>query len=165
MKRQRSSPALEPQMLSANLNQSIPFETGKFVINYQCSGNHLPSKCQFLDKECFYCQKKGHTIKVCRKCKDLLSRNVTSNVTNAVDDVYSDDEHVSEDDIFNIHYHENVRKDKVTACKFHAFINSCSVTFEIDTGASIAIINEETMNLVKHKSAVNLVLSYLKIHT
>ena len=93
-------------MLSANLNQSIPFETGKFVINYQCSGNHLPSKCQFLDKECFYCKKKGHTIKVCRKCKDLLSRNVTSNVTNAVDDVYSDDEHVSEDDIFNIHCHE-----------------------------------------------------------
>ena len=32
MKMRRSSAALEPQMLSANSNQSIPFETGKLVI-------------------------------------------------------------------------------------------------------------------------------------
>ena len=99
------------------------------------------------------------------KTQGFVNRNATSNVTNAVDDVYSNDEHVSEDDIFNIYYHENVRKDKVAPHKFHAFINSFSVTFETDTGATINIINKETMNLVKRKSAVNLVSSSSKIRT
>ena len=132
---------------------------------YRCSGNHLPSKCRFIGKECLYCKKKDHTIKVCRKRKDSLSRHVASNVINAADNVNSDDEHVSEDDIFNIYCHENVRKDKVAPFKFHAFNNSCSITFVIDTGASITIINEETMNLVKRTSAVNLVSSSSKSRT
>ena len=35
---------------------------------FRCSGrNHLPDKCVFKDKECFFCRSKGHTIKVCRK--------------------------------------------------------------------------------------------------
>ena len=79
--------------------------------------------------------------------------------------MYRADEHVSEDDIFNIYYHENARKDKIPPYKFDAFINSCSVTFEIDTGASITIISEETMNLVKRKSAVNVVSASSKIRT
>ena len=79
--------------------------------------------------------------------------------------MYSDDENVSEDHIFNIYYHEKVRKDKIAQNKFYTFINSCSVTFEIDTGASITIIIEETMNLVKRKSAVNLVPSSSNIRT
>ena len=163
----RSSAALEPQIECKF--ESINTVRDRKVSNkgncYRCSGNHLPWKCQFIDKECSYCKKKGHTIKVCRKRKDSLNRSVTSNVTNAVDDLYSDDEHVSEDDIFNIYYHENVRKDKVAPRKFHAFINSFSVTFETDTGATINMINEETTNLVKRKSAVNLVPSSSKIRT
>ena len=59
--------------------------------------------------------------------------------------MYRADEHVSEDDIFNIYYLENARKDKIPPYKFDAFINSCSVTFEIETGASITIINEESI--------------------
>ena len=70
---------------------------------YGCSSNHLRSKCQLTDKECFYCKKKGHAIKVCRKRKNSLSRNVASNVTNAVGEMYSDNENVGEDDIFNIY--------------------------------------------------------------
>ena len=49
--------------------------------------------------------------------------------------------------------------------KFHAFINSCSVPFKTNIGALITIINEETMNLVKRKSAVNVVSSSSKIRT
>ena len=51
---------------------------------YRCSSNHLPSTCQVIDKECFCCKEKSNTMKVCRKRKNLLSRNKTSNVTNAV---------------------------------------------------------------------------------
>ena len=51
---------------------------------YRCSSNHLPSKFQVIDKECFYCREKGSTIKVCQKHKNSLSRNETLNVTNAV---------------------------------------------------------------------------------
>ena len=32
-----------------------------------CAGNHSTKVRQFIDKECFYCQNKGHTTKVCRK--------------------------------------------------------------------------------------------------
>ena len=66
---------------------------------YRCSRNHISSKLKFIDKECFYCKKKGQTIKVYRKRKDFLSRNVTSNLTYQFIDMYSDDENVSEDDI------------------------------------------------------------------
>ena len=72
---------------------------------------------------------------------------------------------MNEDDIFNIYYHGKVRKDKVAPQKFHAFSNSCSVNFEINKGAHITIINKETMNLMKCKSAVNLVSLSSKICT
>ena len=59
-------------------------------------------------------------------------------------------------DTFNIYYHEKLQNDKIVLYKFHAF-NSCSFPFKTDAGASITIINEETMNLVKRKPAVNVV--------
>jgi len=34
---------------------------------YRCGSNHLPDKCPFKDKECFYCHKKGHTVRKCRQ--------------------------------------------------------------------------------------------------
>ncbi len=33
---------------------------------YRCGGLHLAKDCQFKDAECHYCQKRGHTAKVCR---------------------------------------------------------------------------------------------------
>ena len=91
MKIRRSSVTLEQTILSTNSNQLIRFETQKLVVKKAVIDVHLPSKCQVIPKERFYCKKKGHTIKVCWKCKNSLSRNETSNATNAVDDVYIDE--------------------------------------------------------------------------
>lgn len=63
----QSAAALEQQILSTNSNKLIQFETWKFVekeaiINVQVT---TPSKCQFINKECFYRKENVDNIKVC----------------------------------------------------------------------------------------------------
>ena len=34
---------------------------------FRCGGKHDSNSCRFKEEECFYCKKKGHTMRVCRK--------------------------------------------------------------------------------------------------
>ncbi len=41
-------------------------DTSRVIECYRCEGRHKPDECEFNDKECYFCHKKGH---IARKYK------------------------------------------------------------------------------------------------
>lgn len=89
-------------------------ESSKKTKCYRCGGSsHLANVCRFKSLKCNFCQKNGHTYKVCFK------RNQNINV--------------DENDIKNI---ETFEKYKISLN-----VNDFEVGFEIDSGCPVTIIN------------------------
>ena len=42
---------------------------------YRCDGQHSAKVCLFIEEQCFYCENKGHTLKVCQKKVKVDSLN------------------------------------------------------------------------------------------
>ena len=102
---------------------------------FRCDGKHQPISCPFKDKDCFFCKKKGHTIKVCRKKK----REVDTNHVEEEQPHESDGE-----EMYELYYHENSMS-KQPPFKVSLLVNSLSIPMEIDTGASLSIINKKNV--------------------
>ena len=59
---------------------------------YRCDGQLSAKVCPFIEKQCFYCKNKGHTLKVCRKKvkRDSLKRLTEENNDHEEDEaIYS----------------------------------------------------------------------------
>ena len=119
---------------------------------FRCSCQHNLKVCPFIDKECFFCKNKGHTSKVCRKkAKSNLPTQQFSNVISE-----TTDEGQSDEDFLTFYQlnHKSTRPIVITIS-----IENQNIPVEIDTGASISLINWDMFNKINGKS--NIILYYL----
>ncbi|KAK3089020.1 hypothetical protein FSP39_000173 [Pinctada imbricata] len=106
---------------------------------YRCGGNHFANKCRFRDAECHNCKKVGHLSKKCpNKEENPKPRRKQKGRNHYVDDTSDEEEQY---DMFNV---EDTVNRLTEPYKVVLEINKTPVTMEIDTGASVSIISEET---------------------
>ena len=112
---------------------------------HRCGGKHHPSKCTFREYECHYCKKRGHLAKVCKK------RN--TNKSEQANVVLSEDQtRQSEYAMFHIKQSGSSRPLEVSV-----IVNGNPLRMEVDTGASVSIINSDTFDRIRvGKSTLNL---------
>ena len=126
---------------------------------FRCHGKHKANDCPFKSKECYVCRKKGHIGKACRS-KSFKNKRETNLVEN--EEKTSSDED-SADEIFNIY--KLATEEKQEPYKVNVRINSNDVVMEIDTGASISIINYYTYSKSVKKSKSSLMKSNVMLRT
>ena len=113
---------------------------GKSVSCYRCGGNHKAPSCPHKDKECHLCHKKGHLAKVCR------SKGKKQEPTHSLRDQESPTEELMEY-VMVLHSNTNTTSNS----PYRALINTNGnpLRMEIDTGASVSVISEETFHTIQ----------------
>ena len=111
--------------------------------------NHSPADCRYKDAVCNNCHKKGHLAKVCRKLpqsaekQKLNKKPGTKQRNNDTNWVQTDHESPNSDSDSDIPIY------RIGAKSSHPItvdleINNKKLTMEIDTGATVSIISNET---------------------
>ena len=106
---------------------------------YRCGSNHLPDKCPFKDKECFYCHKKGHTV---RKCRQKERADGKPRMSNAGINQLQEEEEEQTIETLSLYHLNSARK--TTPIKCNLIIENNHVEMEIDTGASMTVMNVDS---------------------
>ena len=129
------------------------------TICYRCGGKHIASQCCFRDYECHYCKKKGHLAAVCRKKKAKEKSDAVSSKDQAQANVVGDEEESVDYSLFKVT--GSISNKPLLAS---ILINGVSVEMEIDTGASVSLMGEDTYRLVQDPEKP-LQHSTAKLHT
>ena len=150
----RPSAIMQNELNAAESVSKIDTKTSpksQYVKCYKCAGQHNPNVCPLIDKECFFCKNKGHTSKVCRKKAKL--NLPTQQFSNVISKTTDNDN--SDDDLFSVYQldHKTSRQPIIIT----VMIENQNVPIEIDTGASISLINWDTFKKINCKS--NIILS------
>ncbi|CAG2240240.1 unnamed protein product [Mytilus edulis] len=120
---------------------------------YRCGGNHLAAECRFKDAKCHSCKKKGHIAKKCRSKSDngKLSENhreFKSRFKPRAHFMEQDESSESENEVYSVFHFGNKSNE---AYKVQINVNECEIAMEIDTGASVSIMSEDTYKEYKSK--------------
>ena len=107
---------------------------------YRCGGKHNSSECRFKEATCRVCGKVGHIERACRS-KDK-KQGVTSKKTTAKTHRVHDSPSAEQDEEYNTLYNIKDRKRRPFTVK--PLVNGTELVMEIDTGASLSLISEET---------------------
>ena len=107
-----------------------------------CGGPHKAPDCTYHNAECHFCHKKGHLETVCiAKQKSRENhRNVskrTHQVTGAAEEQESSGEEYL---LFYLHPEDR------SSFTVHVGVNGATLQMEVDTGAALSIISQETFN-------------------
>ena len=127
---------------------------------HRCGGKHWASQCRFKDYECRYCKKRGHLASVCRKKEAQAKSEVDLDKgrkghTNAVEGEEKNEDY----SLFQV--------TGQVPCKpllASMLINGVPIEMEIDTGASVSLMGEDTYSLIKD-SEKPLMKSDARLHT
>ena len=113
---------------------------------YRCGGKHLSADCRFREANCNYCNKKGHISRVCRsKLRDSQrpdakqktgKTRTTHNMTTEEGDTTPD-----VDDEYFLYHIPTTRAKPISVT---VAMNDTTVPMELDTGASLSIMSEQT---------------------
>jgi len=117
---------------------------------YRCKGQHNPNSCHFKDSVCHNCGKKGHIQKACRTLKTTppnpvspqTKSNRTSKPQHSLNTGTSSPATESAYTLFNIHNQDH------PPIHVNLHINNREVTMELDTGAAVSVISEQTYKTV-----------------
>ncbi|CAG2215196.1 unnamed protein product [Mytilus edulis] len=122
---------------------------------YRCGGNHLAAECRFMDVKCHSCKMKGHIAKKCR------NKSVDGNLSENHREFKSlfkprahfmeqdeSSENESENEVYSVFNFGNKPNE---AYKVQFNVNECKIAMEIDTGASVSIMSEDTYKEYKSK--------------
>jgi predicted aspartyl protease len=132
---------------------------------FRCGGKHNPEDCRFRNKTCHKCGKNGHISRVCRSTKKDQSggrqtrgyRSKFQNFqANKVGQVESEPE-----ETYNLLNVSNTST-KIPPYQEKFNVNGQNVDMEIDTGASLSVINHETYESLRQGNE-NLVLKESKV--
>ena len=126
---------------------------GATVTCYRCGGAHLATQCKHKDATCYSCKKKGHFARVCRsKPQSQLSQKpkntgkVDKSTHYMVDDPASDSESTHE--LFTI------SESRTNSFQLDVTLNRVPLRMELDTGASVSILNEDTYKSIQQQSYI-----------
>ena len=120
---------------------------------YRCGrGSHSPTECRFREATCHHCNKKGHIAPVCRSKTKEQKR--TSKCTGGHKQGQHRANHVHEDapslvldtsassgDEYHLHLMDECSSHPITV---DVFVNRRPLSMEVDTGAAVSIISENT---------------------
>nr|XP_061834657.1 uncharacterized protein K02A2.6-like [Nerophis lumbriciformis] len=105
---------------------------------FRCGGSHGPTDCRFIDAVCHNCHKRGHLARKCRSARQIRKpEGPTSGATYRLGNETENVEYAHT--LYNL-----TMEEKVEPYKEHKRINGHDVEFEIDTGAGMTIITEDT---------------------
>ena len=134
---------------------------------YRCKGQHNPNSCPFKDSTCHGCGKKGHILKACRTSKSTPPTNPqsksskTSKPQHSLQAESSPSVTESAETPYTLFHIDNQNHPPITV---DLTINSCQVRMELDTGAAISVICEQTYKTVLLQQPP-LQVSNLQLHT
>jgi hypothetical protein len=121
---------------------------------YRCGGkNHSSQVCRYKDTECRYCKKIGHLARVCNKKKAMQSAGAAkahgkvhkrppsvNTLKEVIPPPVSDVEEQEDSSSFPVYtMHHKSQPLEVTMN-----VNKNSVVMEVDTGAGLSLVSEET---------------------
>ena len=118
---------------------------------YRCGDeSHLANTCPLRNAVCDVCKMTGHISRACRNKEKVRSRGFTAYIKHCEcireeihDDRNTDNNELesdAEEDIYYIHSINGVIKPYIT----QLLVTGHNVEFEIDTGAGVTIMSEET---------------------
>jgi hypothetical protein len=153
-----------------NTQSSAPSQhekpTGRnFITCTRCGGKHSAAKCYYKDSDCHYCGKKGHIASACRtrlarKRKPEQAHVVTSNRETTV----QGSKQAEHEGTYSL-YHMQDRTGK-EPLHIKLDVNNKEITMEVDTGASVSLLSEETFHtLWKGEAAPKLQKSSVTLKT
>ena len=111
---------------------------------YRCGrSNHAATDCRFEDAVCHNCGKKGHLARVCRSRRQGQAgkKNRTYHKTKWVQQQQPDIDESSEDSDLPLLHVEDRSNHPITV---EIEVNNRKLLMEVDTGAAVSIISEET---------------------
>ena len=115
---------------------------------HRCGGKHAPSTCKFKSYECNFCHKKGHLQSVCRKNKSQARHDSEPTArAHRIGEQESGDKSPEEYTLYRV----NSGGSKPLTVDIS--LNGQAVTMEIDTGASVSLMSEQTFRLLLEKRA------------
>ena len=121
-----------------------PADTAKRPIAcYRCGGPHLATQCRHIQTVCRSCKKRGHLACVCRSAKSTPNKT-----TNYITNTGGSDSDSESYDMFTL------SSDGTSPFRVDVLLNGVPVQMELDTSASLTIINETTYNQVQQQSSV-----------
>ncbi|XP_062401725.1 LOW QUALITY PROTEIN: uncharacterized protein K02A2.6-like [Sardina pilchardus] len=107
------------------------------VMCFRCGGTHAAADCRFAEAVCHNCRKKGHLARKCRSARQpKQNRFSTRGAAHMLENEDEQPEYT--------HMLHNLRENKVEPYREQLSVNGHDVTFEIDTGAGLTIVNERT---------------------
>lgn len=117
------------------------------TVCYRCGGNHLASTCRCKEWECRLCKKKGHIVKVCRSVQGSSNRSHYVKQSQSEDTNHTTTEqHYPSSSAYSM-FNTNSRSlaaSRSDPLVVEVTLNSIPVSMELDTGASLSVINEDT---------------------
>ena len=139
---------------------------------YRCGKkNHSPHECHFRDAVCHKCGQKGHIARACRSKSSTSAR--TKSKKWGTDRSRRRTHHVQADRGSEGESSDSEMSDGSLVCKIHGDmsrlmrvkmqINGVPLTMEIDTGAAVSIISEQTQQ--KHFPQATLRPTQIKLRT
>ena len=107
---------------------------------FRCGGNHTPQTCRFKDQTCHFCQNKGHIQKVCRK--KGAAKQERENASKRSNPVHYLEDEQGVAGNFSIFKVEDETAEP--AILIHITMNGSKIPMELDTGATLSVMSEET---------------------
>ena len=107
---------------------------------YRCGGFHGSSDCRFKDAVCHYCKKRGHIARVCR----ARGKRRDGGKVQVIDEDEVDDAD-SEPLVIKAVEEENSKRLSGKPITIAVVVNDRELTMELDTGAAVSIMSEQTL--------------------
>jgi len=112
---------------------------------YCCKGQHHPNGCPFKDSTCHGCGKKGHILKACKTKStpptNANPHNKSPKTSKPQHSLQTDNTSDSTEASYTLFHIDNQNHPPINV---NLSINEHEVRMELDTGAAISVISEET---------------------
>ena len=118
-------------------------ESEMFLLPVTVAEVHKPSDCRFKNADCNYCKKKGHIAKVCRsKARDLQRKDHREQGSHRKRRTHQVT--TGEEDSDAAEYTNNHTSERTKPLLVDVKINDANTRMEVDTGATLSIISQDT---------------------